>query len=374
MRRGGTVVGRIELMHAPHDHPAYTARGLRLIGEAVAEQRLDLRGLRVFTEVGSGGYFFTPLLCLRAGAHRVTAVVRDSHWGDAAALTSELEALAFREGVAERLSVVSERLDPSLNRADIVMNAGAVRPIDRAMVERLKTTAVIPLLWETWEFRSGELDIDACRERGILVMGTDEERIGVEYPGLISLKMLLLLGIEVSRCKVLVVGSGRIAAAHVKILEGVGATVRVIDEEPLDDAVADEALWSWLAQADAIVCDDRKNRYPILTGGGWIDPARLAQVNPGVVIAYRDGVIDPESCRRHGLLVFPGERTREGYPSFAGNSLGLRPVIRLNSMGLKVGETMARARLRGLTPGEAARWAVEHSPAQDFGGDHAWIA
>jgi hypothetical protein len=363
-------------MHAPDDHPAYAARGRRLVAEAVADQGLDLHGLRVFTEVGSGGYLFTPLLCLRAGAERVTAVARDSRWGSAATLGAKLEAMAAREGLSSRLSVVRERLDPALSEADIVMNAGAVRPIDRVMVERLKPTAVIPLLWETWEYRPAELDIEACRERGILVMGTDETRIGVEYPGLISLKMLLSLGIEVSRCRILVVSFGRIAAAHVKVLEGVGATVRVISGDEVEGAggFADrEALWSWLAGADAIVCDDRKNRLPILAEGGMIDPARLARINPGVVIAYRDGIIDGEQCRRHGLLLFPDESTRGGYPTFAGNSLGLRPVIRLNAVGLKVAETMARARLRGLSPGQAARWTVEHAPAQDFMEDMAWI-
>ena len=53
--------------------------------------------------------------------------------------------------------------------------------------------------------------------------------------------------------------------------------------------------------------------------------------------------------------------------------LGPKPVVELYAAGLKVGETMSRGRLSGLTPEKAAESAMKHSLAMDFEGDFAWI-
>jgi hypothetical protein len=48
------------------------------------------------------------------------------------------------------------------------------------------------------------------------------------------------------------------------------------------------------------------------------------------------------------------------------SELGPRPVIDLHAAGLKVGETLARARLSGLAPGDATAAALRNPLCQDF--------
>jgi hypothetical protein len=47
-------------------------------------------------------------------------------------------------------------------------------------------------------------------------------------------------------------------------------------------------------------------------------------------------------------------------------------VLELYTAGLKVGEVLARARLDGAAPEEAACRALTSSPAMDFKGELAW--
>ena len=59
-------------------------------------------------------------------------------------------------------------------QSDIVTNSGMLRPINDEVVSKLKKTAVIPLMWETWELRPGEIDIISCQKNKIPVIGTNE--------------------------------------------------------------------------------------------------------------------------------------------------------------------------------------------------------
>ena len=49
-------------------HPART---LRLMQQAIEVNQLDLRGLTILTEMGSGAYVTTPLLAALAGADQI---------------------------------------------------------------------------------------------------------------------------------------------------------------------------------------------------------------------------------------------------------------------------------------------------------------
>lgn len=44
----------------------------------------------------------------------------------------------------------------------------------REHITAMKPTAVIPLMYESWEVRKSDVDLTACRERGIKFAGTNE--------------------------------------------------------------------------------------------------------------------------------------------------------------------------------------------------------
>ena len=89
--------------------------------------------------------------------------------------TSRLDALAFRAlSAATRVEVLTDRESSRLRDVDVVTNLGFVRPIDRALLTRFRAPVAVSLMYEAWERRAADLDLDACREAGaILAAGTD---------------------------------------------------------------------------------------------------------------------------------------------------------------------------------------------------------
>ena len=170
-----------------------------LAERCINQLELSLEGVTVYTEAASGPYVFDPVLAAMSGARRVYAVTADSSYATSADVErATMEAAAFA-GVADRILVTTQKFADQLGESDIITNSGFVRPIDATTLRSLKATAVVPLMWETWEFRDSDLDLDACQSLGILVMGTDEGRPPFpmySYVGLLALKLLFELGLD----------------------------------------------------------------------------------------------------------------------------------------------------------------------------------
>jgi len=115
-----------------------------------------------------------------------------------------------------------------IKKADIVTNLGFLRPIDKNFLSYLKPTAVIPLMYETWEFREHDLDLNECWKKGVPVLGTNEEHEALrifDYVGHLCLKKLYEAEVEVFRSKIVLVGDNLFGKNIVKTLSAVGAEV-----------------------------------------------------------------------------------------------------------------------------------------------------
>ena len=260
----------------------------------------------VYTEAASGPYLLTPLLAARAGA-AVTAATRESEYGTAASVRDATLAAAKELGVVVR--VVFERTRVDLAQADIVTNTGFVRPIDAELVSWLKPTAVVPLMWETWEFRPDELDLDACRERGILVLGTDESQGPAPmygYGGPIALKLLFELGLEAYRTRVLLLGGGRgLGESMAAALAAVGAYVTWFSSGSDSGAPYEELPEHWAARGpdyDVCVVAEHADPRPLLGPRGLLGFGTLAASNPGLRIGVVSGNVDASALAASGLL------------------------------------------------------------------------
>src|ERR1700676_1598125 len=178
----------------------------RLMKDAIARCRLDLSGATVLTEAASGAYRVTPVLAAMAGAKAVYAVTRPSRHGTVEEIAATTHALGCVAGVHERITVVAEIQRDLVAQADIVTNSGHVRPIDAERVGWMKPAAVIPLMYEAWEFRRGDVDLAACRSRGIAVAGTNERHGAIDvfsYLGMMAAKLLLDGGVAVHGSRIL---------------------------------------------------------------------------------------------------------------------------------------------------------------------------
>ena len=350
-------------------------RSRRLIARALGTFGLELCGLTVLTEAASGYFVLTPLIAALAGADAVYAMARDSRYGSAAEVQRNTMGLAERWGVANRLHVLLDRADDRVGRADIVTNLGHVRPLDRVFLRRLKPSAVVPLMWETWEFRPEDLDLAVCRSLGIPVLGTNEHHPDLQtfrFVGMIAVKLLLSAAIEVCRSNVVVLGSGEFGDHAAQALRDSGADVTVLHPDALSETGGDGLLSRALKDADAVVVAEHGRRSPVVGGGGAVTVQQFVRGNPAVVVAHICGDVDVEGLRAAGLTCVPSQSAPSGFMSVGTDYVGPRPLIDLHAAGLRVGQEMAKATLMGMS-GLAAEEHVLRTCqlAQGFRGRHA---
>jgi hypothetical protein len=340
----------------------------RLAMETIGLLGLDLSGLTVLTEAATSTFALTASLAALAGANRVLVIGRDSHYGTAQEAVIQTLAVARQWHCVGQIEALTSRESPGISEADIVTNLGALRPLDDDFLARLKPTAVIPLMFETWEYRCEDLDLDGCRRRGISVLGTNERHPGVEvlsYLGPLAVRLVLEVGVEVFQSRIVVLGSGAFADVSATALRALGADV---DQFPIseDGTFDDRGAAHVLQQTDALVVAEHHSRKPLLGASCALDGRRLAELNSGLAVVHIAGAVDEADLVAAGIRVHPETVAPPGYMSANTAYVGPAPVIRLHAAGLKVGEIMARLRKRGLQPAETEREALRHALCQGF--------
>lgn len=320
-------------------------RLVELMQDACARCRLDLSGATVLTEAASGSYMVTPVLAAMAGAHKVLAVGRSGRYGTVEEIAQQTLRLARLAGVkATALEIMPRKTRQAFALADIVTNCGHVRPLDAAAVAAMKPTAVIPLMYEAWEVRDADVDLAACRRRGIAVAGTNEQHPAVDvfsYLGVMAVKLLLDAGVAVYGCDVVLCCDNAFAPFIARGLRRAGARVHRVNR--LEEAAT--------SRCDALLVAMQPQRQLFFTQA---QAAELAARWRGVVVAQFWGDINREALRRAGVAVHPLRAPARGHMGILPSAVGPDPVVRLQSGGLKVGELMWRARQAGKDAVQAA--------------------
>ncbi len=329
----------------PGLHPQ---RLLSLSRAAVERCKLDLRGLVVLTEAASGAYAITPLIAALAGAERVLAYTADSRWGSAREVHAATHQLLAMGGVEEQLQVIFE-LDPAqVGSADIITNSGHLRPIGARLVSWMKPTAVVTLMYEAWELRPEDVDLQACYRHHIAIAGTNERHPAVDvfsYLGPMAQKLLFDAGVAVYGSQLLLLSNTPFEPYLKRSLENAGARLTIVAELPQDLPLA----------PDAILVAMQPRQQPVLGGA---ELAAFAERFPGTPLVrfWGDLPSDPP------LPTWPLNNV-PGHMGVLPSDLGPEPVARLQAGGLKVGEVLARGRRRGLDCKTVERAAVDEGLA-----------
>jgi hypothetical protein len=321
------------------------ARVPSLIRRQISFLELNLTGITVLTEAASGPYVITPIVASLAGAARVIALTRDSPHATAAAVTVQTRALEMLCGVTVPAEIYTERSPQLFAEADIVTNLGFVRPLDRPAILAMKSTAVVPLMCESWEVRTADVDLEACRFRQIAAAGTNEDFDGLDvfaYSGPLCARMLFDVQVEVHKSRVLVVGSDRFGPVISRYLAASGSRVEL--RTSLRDVEPDA-----LAGLDAVVVADYTRSDLIIGRDGDMSCDAFAAHAAGAAIVQFAGMIDVTDLARHGLIVSPGFELPAHRMARTLAYLGPGPVVDLHAAGLKVGELLLKR--AGRLPG-----------------------
>lgn len=213
------------------------------------------------------------------------------------------------------------------------------------------------------------MDLVECKNLGIPVLGTNEHHRDLrifEYLGVVALKLLLEVGMEIFRSHVVVVGSGEFAHQVVATLIAAKARVTLLStgrKGRLRTLKARQAF----RDADAVVVVEHYNNRALIGQGGEIGADELFSLNPRIAITHICGGVDRESLSAVGINCHPSRFAVPGYMSVSTDYLGPRPVIDLHTAGLKIGEELSKARTRGLSGQDAERFVLAGtSLAQGF--------
>ena len=294
--------------------------------EAIQRCHLDLSGLVVFTEAASGTYVVTPVLAAWAGAKTVYAVTRSGPYGTIDEVAAQTDDLARQAGVSDRIEIVTEKRRDIVAQADIITNSGHVRPVDAEMVSWMKSSAVIPLMYEAWEFRRGDVDLSACRRRGIPVAGTKENHPAVDvssWLGLMAVKLLFDAGLPVHGCKLLLLCDNPFQSFLREALAAAGACVELRGglAGATEHAGRDAVLVALLPQAT----------YRI----GAREAEVIARCWNKTVVTQFWGDIDREALQANGVPFWPKTAPARGHMGILPSELGPDPVVRLQAGGSK---------------------------------------
>lgn len=324
--------------------PFLLSRLTSSIKRSVVGTNLDLKGLLVVTECATGAYSCTPAIASLAGATKVVAFGKNSSHGTFEGARKDVYCLWEALGLSQNGLLATDSLDAldgNLERADIVTNSGHLRPLNSERIKRMKKGCVIPLMYESWEFRHTDLCLQTCQERGIPVAGTNERHpdIGVfDYLGPMAAKSLFNAGLEIHGNNILLICDNDFALYLGKTLKNLGANV-LRNAQTVSNNI------------DAVVF---AHTPPESGGTLTIDSMDLPERVP--VCCQLWGNVD-RSCFKTKWV--PEKEPEAGHMGLMLPSIGVQPVVKLQAGGLKVGGIMARARQSGLKAQDCIKLVVE---------------
>ena len=199
------------------------------------------------------------------------------------------------------------------------------------MVELLPKKAVIALMFEAWEFRGTDIDLDACRDRGIRIAAVNERHadVGVfSFLGPLCVRLLRDAETNVEGKRIAVLCDNPFADFLLDGLVDAGARATLFQSP----AQLTEGPW------DVVVMALLPRECPL----GPYQLELIANKAPDALVAQFWGDIDRTAVRELGLRICPVDEPGRGHMGILLNRLGFEPIVRLQTGSLSAAEIVRR--------------------------------
>ncbi|MBN8863491.1 MAG: hypothetical protein J0H92_08975 [Sphingobacteriales bacterium] len=323
----------------------------RKLKERVEALKLNLQGKTVLTEAASGPYVVTPVLAALAGA-RVFAYSRTTRYGTVEEVFESTRKLADEAGV--EINLITEITPEIVAEADIITNSGHLRPLNREKLQYAKNGLVIPLMYEAWEWREADMDIQYIRERGFQLGATNERHPDIDvfnYLGDMAVRQIFDAGTCPYQNRFILLCNNDFGPYMAKVIARNCEELLVIDKDENRDKyeLSDNIVWAGgfpeidipgnFRNAEAVIF----TAYPFdkvwIDHGGPIEVADLArQLNDPFILRYA-GDVNTDALQKQGIRYFP-EHVHSGHMGILPSAVGNDPIIRLQAGGLKAAEAL----------------------------------
>lgn len=321
-------------------------RGLSIIENAIRDIGLNLAGKVILTELGSNDFCFTPIIPAIANAKKVYAVVKDSKYGLASDIRDQFDFYFNSIKGYNRIEIFCNELpDSAIKEADIITNSSPLRPLNKYILSKTKKGVVIPLMYEAWEFRNSDIDINYCKENNIAVAGTWEShpQLGVfEYVSTLGLKLALNAGYEIQGNNIYIWSDDNFGKMISKGFSAIGGNVF--------QGVSVDEFYKLLPDIDFIfLCRYIEERSFFEGESPIFSIERIKRINSKMGIVHLYGALDYKNVMNYGFNVYP---QKNGYPKHMTETLsytGQVPVLKLITGGFKVGQELSEETFSNLS-------------------------
>lgn len=320
--------------------------------DAVNRLKLDLSGKVVLTEAATGAYVVTPIIAALAGA-KVYAFTKGTRHGSVDEVKKQtLDLLAQFNLPNASLSIIDKLSPEIIAEADIITNSGHLRPLDKNILQHAKERAVIPLMYEAWEWREADLDIETCRKKNILLGATNERHPDVDvfnYLGDMALKMIFDAGLCPYNNNYILICNNDFGPFIAKTLSKVCASLAVCDTSE-NKSKYTELQIDWIGNfPDFTIPEKYKTSDAVLFTAYPFDRTWIGKENTPILIDKLKSEIEnpfilrycghiDEACKAD--IRFYPESVKPGHMGILPSDIGFDPIIRLQSGGLKVAQLM----------------------------------
>jgi len=320
--------------------------------ESIQRLNLDLKGKVVLTEAATGAYVVTPIIAALAGAE-VYAFTKNTKYGSVEEVRQLVSSVAHQFDTRLAINVIDTLTPEIISKADIITNSGHLRPLDEVKLHHAKKGVVIPLMYEAWEWRDADLDLELCKKQNIRVGATNERHPDVDvfnYLGDMALKMIFDAGLCPYKNNFVLICNNSFGPHIAKVISKVCAGLAVCDTAenrknyeglPIDwiGNFPDFSVPEKYKNSDAVIF----TAYPFVDT--WIGNNNevitinklRSEINNPLILRYA-GHIDEVACKNN--IRFYPEEVKPGHMGILPSAIGYDPIIRLQSGGLKVGQLL----------------------------------
>jgi hypothetical protein len=322
--------------------------------ERVESLDLNLKGKVVLTEAATGPYVVTPVLAALAGA-KVYAYAKNTRYGEVHEVFDNTKKVYENlEDDSLDINFICNVTPDIIAQADIITNSGHLRPLDAEKLQYAKDDVAIPLMYEAWEWRDADMDINYIRKRGFKIGATNERHPEVDvfnFLGDMAVKLIFDSGLCLYKNKFILICNNdfgpHIAKVVAKMCDGLGVIDKMENRHKYQFENVD-----WISEFPKIDIPDKYKdaeaviftAYPfddvwMGSGNEAISIAKLKQrLNHPYVLRYA-GDVDCKGLKAFDINYYP-QHVASGHMGILPSAIGYDPIIRLQAGGLKAAEAL----------------------------------
>jgi hypothetical protein len=241
-------------------------------------------------------------------------------------------------------------------QADVITNSGHLRPLDRQLLQHAKDGAVIPLMYEAWEWRDADMDLAYVRERGLAVGATNERHPDIDvfsYLGDMAVKQIFDAGLCPRNNRFVLVCNNDFGPYIAEVLARMCSGLAVIDKEENRPRYPAGIDWIGGFPAVAVPAGYRNAEAIVFTAypfdRTWIGAEAdiairhiKAAFDDPLILRYAGDVAETE-LEAAGVRFFP-PHVASGHMGVLPSAVGVDPIIRLQAGGLKAAQGLLTGR------------------------------